>query len=81
MLPHSGHVVVSLDDLFGDEHVAAVEEMALDGAQLLSNVRRLRWRAGDSMTPNDGDANAEAATAAADHLANAAVPGQVPSPT
>ena len=66
--------MVSLDDLFGDAHVAAVEEMALDGAQRLSDVRRLRWRAGDSITRGDGDRPSEAASAAAGLTSDA--PGQ-----
>ena len=45
--------MVSLDDLFGDTRITSVEEMALDGAQRLSDVRRLRWRAGESITRSD----------------------------
>lgn len=56
---------MSLDDLFGDAHVTAVEEMALDGAQRLSDVRRLRWRAGDSITHGHGDRPMETADASA----------------
>ena len=67
---HAGHVVVSLDDLFGDAHITAVEEMALDGAQRLSDVRRLRWRAGDSITHGDGDRPREAADAGAGLVAD-----------
>ena len=74
---HAGHVVVSLDDLLGDAHVTAVEEMALDGAQRLADVRRLRWRAGDSITHGGGDRPRETADAGAALVADYLSLGEV----
>lgn len=42
--------MVRLSHVFGRRRVAAVEELALDGAQRLADVRRLRWKAGDALT-------------------------------
>ena len=41
-----------------------VEELALDGAQKLSQVKRLRWEAGDSLTRADWGADLGAAAGA-----------------
>lgn len=49
----AGSVTVPLSDIFGKRRVAAVEELALDGAQRLADVKRLRWDAGESLTRDD----------------------------
>ena len=48
-----GGVCIPLKSVFGSDRVVFVEELALDGAQKLADVKRLQWQAGDPITRNE----------------------------